>query len=159
LYSGSLQQLYSWFLGMLACGLLAQGELGRAGDTIQKALDKAEQRKERWCEPELLRIKAEVTAALGHRDGAEALFQQSLALAQQQGALSWELRTATGLARLLRHQDRASDAIAWLRPIYDRFTEGFGTADLIAAEQLLSDLEDTKDVQNRRSLDDSNIRL
>jgi len=27
-------------------------------------------------------------------------------------------------------------------PIYDRFTEGFGTADLIAAKQLLGDLTD-----------------
>jgi predicted ATPase/DNA-binding winged helix-turn-helix (wHTH) protein len=159
LYNGSLQQLHSWFLGMLARGLMTQGELGGARDTIQKALDKAEHRRERWCEPELLRIKAEVTAALGHRDGAEALFQQSLALAQQQGAQSWELRTATGLARLLLHQGRAGDAIARLRPIYDRFTEGFGTADLIAAKQLLNDLEDSGSIQNWQTLDDSNVHL
>jgi predicted ATPase len=140
LYSGSLQQLYSWFLGMIARGLLVQGELGEARGTIQKALDKTAHRKERWCEPELLRIKAKVTAALGHRDDAKALFQQSLALARQQGALSWELRTATSLARLLRHQGRVGDAITCLQPIYDRFTEGLGTADLIAAKQLLDEL-------------------
>jgi hypothetical protein len=29
-----------------------------------------------------------------------------------------------------------------LQPIYDRFTEGFGTADLIAAKQLLGELGD-----------------
>jgi predicted ATPase len=157
LYGGSLQQLYSWFLGMLARGLLTQGELGGARDAIQKALDKAAHRKERWCEPELLRIKSEVTAALDHRDDAEALFRQSLALARQQGALSWELRTATGLARLLRQQGRASDAIACLRPIYGRFTEGFATADLVAARQLLNDLDNSKGIQNWRSLDDTNI--
>jgi hypothetical protein len=33
-------------------------------------------------------------------------------------------------------------AIACLQPIYDRFTEGFGTADLIAAKQLLDELDD-----------------
>jgi hypothetical protein len=33
--------------------------------------------------------------------------------------------------------------IACLQPIYDRFTEGFGTADLIAAKQLLDEAVDT----------------
>jgi predicted ATPase len=138
----SFQNLYTWYLGVLARGLLARGELKEAKDTIQKALDSAAHRKERWCEPELLRIKAEVVAALGHWDNAGALFRQSLALAQEQGALSWELRAATSLARLLRNQGRSADAIACLRPVYDRFTEGFGTVDLIAAKQLLDGLSD-----------------
>jgi predicted ATPase len=60
--------------------------------------------------------------------------------------LSWELRAATSLARSLRSQGRWSDAITCLRPIYDRFTEGLGTADLIAAKQLLHDLGDPRDV-------------
>ncbi len=50
------------------------------------------------------------------------------------------MRTATSLARLLRNQGHHVDAIACLQPIYDRFTEGFGTADLIAAKQLLDEL-------------------
>ena len=33
-------------------------------------------------------------------------------------------------------------AIACLQPIYDRFTEGFDTADLIAGKQHLSELGD-----------------
>jgi len=140
--TGSFQNLYTWYLGVLARGLLARGELKEAEDTIQEALDSAAHRKERWCEPELLRIKAEVVAALGHWDDATALFRQSLAVAQEQGALSWELRTATSLARLLRSQGRPADAIACLQPVYDRFTEGFGTADLIAAKQLLDELSD-----------------
>ena len=60
--------------------------------------------------------------------------------AHQQEMLAWELRAATSLARLLRHHGRPADAIACLQPIYDRFTEGFGTADLIAAKQLLDEL-------------------
>lgn len=47
---------------------------------------------------------------------------------------------STSLARLLRNQGRAADATACLQPIYDRFTEGFSTADLIAAKELLDDL-------------------
>ena len=56
--------------------------------------------------------------------------------------MSWELRAATSLARLLRDQGRSANASACLQPVYDRFTEGFGTADLIAAKRLLDDLRD-----------------
>ena len=66
--------------------------------------------------------------------------EKALDIARQQEALSWELRAATSLARLLRNQRRPADAIVCLRPIYDRFTEGFGTADLVAAKQLLNEL-------------------
>jgi hypothetical protein len=41
----------------------------------------------------------------------------------------------------MRQQSRHADAIACLRPVYGRFTEGFGTADLISAKQLLDELE------------------
>jgi predicted ATPase len=51
-----------------------------------------------------------------------------------------ELRAATSLARLLRDQGRPADALAVLQPVYDRFTEGFDTADLKAAEVILADL-------------------
>ena len=58
--------------------------------------------------------------------------------ARLQGALSWELRAATSLARLFRDHDRPAEAEALLRPIYDRFTEGFDTADLKRAKALLA---------------------
>jgi predicted ATPase len=67
-------------------------------------------------------------------------FRRALDGAREHGALSWELRAATSLARLLRDQ-RRPDAIACLQPVYDRFTEGFGTADLVAAKRLLDDLD------------------
>jgi len=47
------------------------------------------------------------------------------------------LRTATSLARLLSDQGNAGEARRLLKPVYDRFTEGFETADLKAARQLL----------------------
>jgi len=50
------------------------------------------------------------------------------------------LRAATSLARLLRNQDRAVEAMAFLQPVYDRFTEGFDTADLQAGKKLLDEL-------------------
>ena len=71
---------------------------------------------------------------------AEREFLSALDLAHRQGALSWELRAATSLARLLRDQGRSADATALLQPVYGRFTEGFATADLKAAKALLDDL-------------------
>ncbi len=74
---------------------------------------------------------------------AETYFRQALDAAREYGALSWKLRATTSLARLLSRQGRPADALTCLRPIYKRFTEGFGTADLIAAKQLLDDLHGT----------------
>jgi len=44
------------------------------------------------------------------------------------------------LARLWRGQHRAKQARKLLAPVYRRFTEGFGTADLVAAKTLLDSL-------------------
>jgi predicted ATPase len=78
----------------------------------------------------------------GAVETAETFLRQALDGARAHAALSWELRAATSLARLLRDQGRHPEAIACLQPVYDRFTEGFGTADLIAAKQLLDKLSD-----------------
>jgi len=61
-------------------------------------------------------------------------------MAREQGALFWELRVALSLARLLHGQGRSADAVEILRPVYDRFTEGFDTADLKGAKALLDAL-------------------
>jgi predicted ATPase len=53
--------------------------------------------------------------------------------------LSWELRAVTSLARLLRDRDRIAEARDLLAPIYERFTEGFGTADPLTAKRLLDE--------------------
>jgi predicted ATPase/DNA-binding winged helix-turn-helix (wHTH) protein len=95
--------------------------------------------------PELLRLKGELfllQSTPAAAETAEDLFRQALDEARRQKSQSWELRAATSLARLLRHHGRPADAIARLKPVYDRFTEGFGTADLIAAKQLLDELSD-----------------
>ena len=93
-----------------------------------------------WIAPELLRLRGELLLSQGApaaAETAESLFRQALDEAHRQQALSWELRAATSLARLLRNQGRPADATACLKPVYDRFAEGFGTTDLIAARHLL----------------------
>jgi hypothetical protein len=107
------------------------------------AITRAEAGIASWCRPELLRIEAEAILqdARSSSDGAaEALFRRSLDAAREQGALSWELRTATSLARLWRKQDRGREGHTLLASIYARFTEGFGTADLARARSLMHEL-------------------
>jgi len=73
-------------------------------------------------------------------DAAEGHFLHALNCARRQGALSWELRTATDLASLLRDQYRAAEARELLGSVYGRFTEGFATVDLQEAKSLLEHL-------------------
>ena len=73
----------------------------------------------------------------GDAAGAETLYRQAIAIAEQQGALLFSLRAATALARLCQRQGRADEANAVLRPIYERFTEGFDYPDLVRARAVL----------------------
>jgi predicted ATPase len=68
---------------------------------------------------------------------AEEYFLEAIDCAHRQDALSWEVRTATSLARPWRDRHRAAEACELLHPVYNRFTEGFDTADLKSARVLL----------------------
>ena len=63
-------------------------------------------------------------------------------LAQKIDAKAWELRATMSLARLLAKQGRRGEARTMLAEIYNWFTEGFDTADLIDAKALLKQLSD-----------------
>lgn len=90
-----------------------------------------------WCAPEILRLRAQT---LADPDAREALLLQALALARQQGALAWELRCATSLARSWQTQGRIEAARDLLSSIYAQFTEGFATLDLVRVRGLLDEL-------------------
>lgn len=93
-----------------------------------------------WCAPEALRLQGERAlreAPAADAARGEALLMRSLALSREQGAASWELRSATSLARHWQAHDRAPEARALLEPVHARFTEGFETADWRAARLLL----------------------
>jgi predicted ATPase/DNA-binding winged helix-turn-helix (wHTH) protein len=135
--------LYTAFLSQLAEVLAAAGCLNEAFGAAEEAVERASRNKNYWCLPEALRIKGGLFLsqdAPGAAAAAEDHLRRALDWAHRQGALSWELRAATSLARLLSNQDRTVDATALLRPVYDRFTEGFATADLKAAKSLLDGL-------------------
>jgi predicted ATPase len=124
----------------LAEALVQAGRITEGLAVVEAAIEQSEVG---WLTPELRRLKGELlllqsTPAV--EQAAEDLFRQALDGARRQGALSWELRAATSLARLLRDRDRIGEARDLLAPIYERFTEGFDTVDLQAGKKLLNEL-------------------
>jgi predicted ATPase/DNA-binding winged helix-turn-helix (wHTH) protein len=140
----ALSLLYTQFLAEIADALGRGGKAAEGLSIIDEALARSGRNEERWCVAELLRIKGELIL---REDGpqaataAEQHFLHSLDWARRQGALSWELRTSTSLARLQHDQGRIAEAYGLLQSVYDRFSEGFETADLKTAKAYLNTLQ------------------
>jgi predicted ATPase len=96
----------------------------------------------RFMEAELYRLKGELLLqpSSDNQAEAEACFHKALEIARSQQAKSFELRTATSLAKLWQHQGKRVEAHEVLAPVYGWFTEGFDTADLQDAKALLEAL-------------------
>jgi len=129
-------------LCQLAEGLRKVGRQDDALGALGVGFALAEQRGQHFFDAELHRLRAEV---LLDRNGdaaseVEALFGQSLEIAQRQEAKMFELRAATSLARLWQRQGNRVAARDLLAPVYEWFTEGFDTRDLKEAKALLEEL-------------------
>ncbi|EXF92923.1 transcriptional regulator [Pseudomonas fluorescens HK44] len=111
--------------GFVDDALLARAENGAAG----------------WSTAEILRARANALLAENSQSAAETVLLKALGVAKAQGALAWELRTATSLAELWQRQGRLQQAHDLLAPIYNRFTEGFATPDLSKVRRLLDELQ------------------
>jgi predicted ATPase len=144
---GAAGTVPQFFTSLLAEALGRAGQIADGLAAIEEAIGRSEPTEERWAIAEFLRIKGELLLLQRERDAAAAAedhFRQALDWARRQGALSWELRAATSLARLLRDQNRSTEAIALLAPVYDRFTEGFDTDDLKAAKAMIDGFYNSK---------------
>jgi predicted ATPase len=71
---------------------------------------------------------------------AEHCLNEAISIAQKQRAKSWELRAVLSLARLYQKQGRKDEARRMLEETYGWFTEGFDTADLKEAKEMLDRL-------------------
>jgi predicted ATPase len=132
---------YIPILAEIADALGRDGKADEGLSIIDQALARSERNEERWCVAELLRVKGELMLREGAPQAATAAeehFLHSLDWARRQGALSWELRTSTSLARLQHDQGRIGEARSLLQPVYDRFSEGFETTDLKTAKAYLN---------------------
>jgi predicted ATPase len=130
------------FLTVVAEGLAMSGRYQAAITAADDAIAVIQQNGDLFTLPELLRVKGSILISANEAEpvAAEECFLNALDLAARQQALAWELRTATSLARLRSGQGRHDQARAVLAPIYDRFSEGFDSADLTAARGLLREL-------------------
>jgi predicted ATPase len=127
---------------MLAETLVEQGQLARGQAALAEALAEMHAGSDRSHEAELYRLQGEFLlrqepAALAQ---AEAWFRQALATARRQGAKSFELRAVMSLVRLLRQQGQQAEGGRLLAEAYGGFTEGWDTADLREARDLLKKL-------------------
>ena len=124
---------------ILAEGMALTGDLDSALHLIEEQIAQVERPgwEERIHYAEILRRKGWMLSLKGDLQGAEKYYLASLDWAREQQAKSWELRTSTSLARLWQSQGKGKEALGLLKPVYDWFTEGFDTKDLIEAKALL----------------------
>jgi predicted ATPase len=133
------------FLAWLAEAYGKAGQAEEGLSVLDEALTQVEQTGERYYEAELHRLKGELlmmqddeSEASLHQ--AEGCFQRAIQVARRQQAKSCELRAVMSLCRLWQRQGKAAEAHQMLTEIYNWFTEGFDTADLIEAKTLLEEL-------------------
>jgi predicted ATPase len=131
-----------YFLALLAEAHSIRGEPEVGLTVLAEALIHVGTTGERWHEPELHRFKGELLLQQNADSQAEAetCFHHALDIARSQQAKSFELRTATSLARIWQGQGKRAEARQVLGDVYGWFTEGFDTADLKEAKALLDAL-------------------
>ena len=128
------------FLALLTQGLLQASRVEEGLQAVDEGLLWAERTAEGGYVAELHRVRGELLRLGGNDAAAEASLRQALEYAAGQHAKSFELRAAMGLARLLAASGRATEARAVMRPVYEWFTEGLETRDLVAARTILSEI-------------------
>ena len=142
----------TWYLGELADALGNRGKLEKTFPILAEALHMVERSQERYFESEIRCIKGELilkqleatprasAEVQSAQSAAEESFRSALEIARLRGAKIQELRAATGLSRLLIASGRKAEARGTLEVIYNWFTEGLDTPQLMAAKSLLESL-------------------
>ena len=148
------------FMALLAEALGRAGQVEEALRLFDEALELAQRNDEGCYLAELYRVKGELQLTRVREHGlaravpggagvngsvdalreAEACFHESIKIAQRQKAKSWELRATVSMARLYKSQRKLKKARGLLAPVYESFSEGFDTLDLLEAKALLDEL-------------------
>jgi predicted ATPase len=130
-------------LALLAEGYRVLHQVEAGLNALKEGFEIMERTGEHVFQAELHRLNGQLllVQSANNVTEAETCYRQALDISRQQRAKSWELRAATSLATLWQQQGKRQEAYDLLAPIYDWFTEGFDTADLIEAKSLLNDLE------------------
>jgi predicted ATPase len=139
LYERKHWVLLPFFITSIAEVMGDNGDVAAAVALLDHAAQLVEQTGERWCEPEIMRLKARFCAK--EAGEASALLRASMARARQQGAKLWELRAACDLAEHVDGQGERNAGGELLASVYAWFTEGLNTPDLVRAHTLLAHLQ------------------
>ncbi len=134
-----------YWMYLLASALDTAGRSAEALATLNDALAQLDRTDERWYECELYILKASLTAChrMGRRDqNAEAQrhLRRALHAATEMESPSLRLRAANALSPLLRDQGQTDEAKDLVGAAYAAFNEGFQTADLAEAREMLAQL-------------------
>jgi predicted ATPase/class 3 adenylate cyclase len=131
-----------FFLSLLAASCERIGKPEEALSLLAEAFAIAERTGERWFEAELHRLRGDwlLVYCRGKEAEAETCLQQALALAHQQEAKIWELRSAVSLARFWSARGRLREARDLLVPLCDAFARSRPIPDIEAAKALLIEL-------------------
>jgi hypothetical protein len=125
------------YLAHLAEALTRQDKFGEAGSVIAKAQHYQEQQQERWCRPEVLRVKAAVLRRSGHRCEAERLLEAARLEAKAIKSVSLELRVANDLSEHYLDDGRGKEAATLLPPLLEALSANAATRDVTVAAELL----------------------
>jgi hypothetical protein len=92
--------------------------------------------------PEFCLLKGDLLLALPQTNTADAepWFQRAFDIAQDLGERMPQLRASVRLCRIRQNTDQEAEAARTLGAVYDTFSEGFTTADLYEAADLLQSL-------------------
>ncbi len=114
------------FIGSLAEGLLASGEIAQALTAVEDALTISRQGKQLWCLADLLRIKGEILLAgdSSETSRSELLFSEGLSIAREQQCRFYELKVAAAWARIMAASDRQQTALDLVGPVSALFDRG-----------------------------------
>jgi predicted ATPase len=129
------------FLALLAEALAKARHYEEGLRMLEDALSSSQRNGHRYYQAELYRVKGELLLMQSKGPGvtraAEGCFKESVKIAQQQKAKSWELRAVMSMARLHQNKSKQAETRSLLTQIYCSFTEGFDTVELREAKTLL----------------------
>ena len=138
LRQGGYGLAYSFLLGQFAEGALHYGNVDAAEAAVREAFEHLDKTGPELWEAEIHRLNGDVLRERGQPAAVVARsYMRAVEVAQRQDAKLLELRAATSLVRALAGCDDEESARQRLQGVYDWFTEGFDTADLVDARRVL----------------------
>ncbi len=131
----------SFWIAFLAEASLRLGEVTTGLSLLDRTLNGENTNEETFYNAELYRLKGELSASSpDNQSQAEVYIRKAIDIARKQNAKSLELKSTISLCHFLKEHNRENEELDSLSKIYNWFTEGFDTTDLIKARLLLETL-------------------